>query len=179
MEKVKWVKLLSLFTSLHLILHLLFLLKKSVEYDQPLLHLSIPCLFPFTLILRSLLFFINIFYNILQYPKGDINSGHTHWIITMGVTMTIDKGRCIAKADTVLHWIHKQIYFRIRRKKVRSTMLFCYISPCVLKPLLYKTNKYFPCMFHRPPMIWINRKMIDCLFNWTSSVVPSIFVRGC
>ena len=38
MEKVKWVKLLSLFTSLHLISHLLFLLWKSVEHYQPLLH---------------------------------------------------------------------------------------------------------------------------------------------
>ena len=39
-------------------LHLLFLLRNSVEHDQPLLHLSIPCLFPLTLILCSLLYFL-------------------------------------------------------------------------------------------------------------------------
>ena len=41
----------------------------SVEHDQPLLHLSIPCLFPLILILRSLLYFLN-FYFMLEYPKG-------------------------------------------------------------------------------------------------------------
>ena len=40
-------------SSLRLILHLLFLLWKSVENDQPLLHLSIPCLFSYSLILTS------------------------------------------------------------------------------------------------------------------------------
>ena len=57
-EKVKQVELLSFFTSLHLILHLLFSLWKSVQHDPPLLHLSIPCLFPLTLILCSLLYFL-------------------------------------------------------------------------------------------------------------------------
>ena len=29
--------------------------------------------------------------------------------------------------------------------------------------LLYTTNQCFPCIFHRPPMIMIKKKMIDCL----------------
>ena len=60
----------SLFISLHLILHLLFLLWKSVEHDQPLLHMPIPCLFPISLILRTLLYFLNFCYFMLESPKG-------------------------------------------------------------------------------------------------------------
>ena len=70
MEKVKLVKLLYLFTSLHLILHLLFILCNSVENDQPLLHLSIHFLFPLTIILRSLLYFLIFCYFRLESPKG-------------------------------------------------------------------------------------------------------------
>ena len=88
----------------------------------------------------------------------------------MCVTMTINRECRIAKAKTVFHWISKQIYFRIRRKKVRSTTLFCYNFPCVLNPLLYTTNQCFPCMVHRPPMIMIKRKIIDFWCNWTFSL---------
>ena len=63
-------QMLSVFTSFCLILHLIFLLRKSVEHDQPLLHLSIPCLFLLTLILRTLLYFLNFCYFRLESPKG-------------------------------------------------------------------------------------------------------------
>ena len=62
MEKMKWVELLSLFTCLSLILNLFFLLWKYVEHDQPLLYLSIHCLFPLTLILCTLLYFLNFLF---------------------------------------------------------------------------------------------------------------------
>ena len=61
----------------------------------------------------------------------------------MCVTMKIDKERCIPKSETVLHWIRKHIYFRRRRKKVRSTMLFCYIFPVYLTPLSIKLINVF------------------------------------
>ena len=53
------------------------------------------------------------------------------------------------------------------------------ISSCVLNSLLYTTNQCFTCMFHRPPMIRINTKMINFLCNWLNYVVPSIGVWGC
>ena len=158
MNKVKWVKLLSLFTSFRLISHLLFLFWKSVENNQPLIHLSTPCLFPLYLIIRTLFYFQFFCYFRLESTKGKINSGPTHCIVTMCLMMTIDKDCCIAKAKTVLHWIRKQVYFIRKRYKVRFTMLFCYISSCVLNPLLYTTNQYFSCMFHRPLMIRIKTK---------------------
>ena len=61
MEKVKLVKMLSLFTSLRLISRLFFILWKSIEHDQPLLHLSISFLFPISLVIFTLLYFLNLF----------------------------------------------------------------------------------------------------------------------
>ena len=110
--------------------HLLFLLWKSVDHNQPLLHLSIPCLFPLTLILCSLLYFLNSCYSRLESPIGYINSGPTHCIVTF-LTMTINKDSGISKTKTSFHGISNEIYFIRRRYKVRSTTSF----------LLH----YFPC----------------------------------
>ena len=70
MEKLKLVKLWYLFTSLYLILHLLFILWNYVEHDQLLLHLLIPCLFPLSLIICTLLYYLNFCYFILESSKG-------------------------------------------------------------------------------------------------------------
>ena len=70
MEKVKRFKLLSLFTSLHLILHLLFSLWKSVENDKPLLQFSIHFLFLLYLIICNLLYSLIFIYFRLGSPKG-------------------------------------------------------------------------------------------------------------
>ena len=112
----------------------------------------------------------------LESPKGWINSVPNHYIFTVCLRMTIDKDRCIAKAKTVLHWFFKHVYFIRLWYKVRSTIIFCYISSCVLNPLLYTTNQCFPCMFLITPMIKIKTKMINFLCNCPASVVPSIGV---
>ena len=144
MKKVKRVEFLSLFMYLNLILHLIFPLWKSVDHDQPLLHFSIPWLFTITLLIRSLL------------------------------KMTINKEHCIAKAKAILNLICKQIYFTRIIYKVRSPKFYCFISSCVLNPLIYTTNYCFPCIFNRPPMIMIKNKMINCLCILPTSMVPCI-----
>ena len=116
--------------------HLLFILRKSVEHDQLLLHLSMPCFFPLTLILCSLLYLLNSCYFRLESPIGYINSGPTHCIVTTCLTMTINKESGISKARTFFHGISNEIYFRRRRYKVGSTMIFCFIISRVLHPLL-------------------------------------------
>ena len=71
------------------VLFLPFILWKSVEHNQLLFHLAPPCFFSLTLILRTLLNFLYFFSLRLDYKKGYINSGLTHFIKTFVVAMEI------------------------------------------------------------------------------------------
>ena len=77
------------------IVHLIFLLWKYVDNDQPLIHLLIPCLFALSpFFVRCFIFwtFVILGWSLSKYK---IYSGSTYCIVIMCLTMTIDKERCI------------------------------------------------------------------------------------
>ena len=160
------------------VLCLLFILWKSVEHNQPLFRLAPSCVFPLTLILRTLLNYLYSCSLRLEYQKGQIKSGRTHCIKTFVVVMTINDMSCVAQAKMFFHCIYKNIEFIPIFIKVRLTKVLCNIFSCVLQLHFFTSFNHTSRSFYCLSVMFSYSRMFYCFCYWSTCGEPCRYIWG-
>ena len=135
-------------------LYLLCFICNYVEYNQHLFFLTHSCLFPLTLILCTLLSFLNFFSFRFKFLKAILSVVlQTAWKPCFLVK--VYQIGCVAKAKTVFHAISKNINLVSIFFKVRSTYIFWMYFSCVMHSLFSTPIHHFPHYLYISYMIFI------------------------
>ena len=108
--KQYWEGKMSLYLNITFqFLDLLCFIWKFVEHNQLFFCLTHSFLFTLTLTLCTLFNFLYVCSFMFDYLKGYINSGITHCMKTLCFVLKFYQKGCVARANTVLHVIRKNI----------------------------------------------------------------------